>query len=740
MKAKGRIAVIIPAVRDAYAGNILQGIHETASQLGYDVLVFTSSSNRLPDYPPSRYILGAEKIYEIGINSNVDGIILAGSLFFKTPLLDNILEMIRKSGKPCVTLSYPNNLFENVQAEENHNIEEITDHLINVHNYRRIYCLTGIKGFTDADERLEYFLNSVRKNGLDESECLTFYGDFWTESAKELAEKIHSGQIPKPEAVVCANDIMAVTLCKSLKNYGFRIPEDIAVTGFDGSIEASLNSPSVTTVAYSEKIMGSKGVIRLFELINGYMPLTETGKAEIIYRTSCGCSNSSSEIDRNEYISRQLDFNRIFSEYYLASDFIIRLSDTSDINDFVQTVDSLSFLFPKWNQLAICVNENWMGDFENPEKNADNDYSDTMQLLMYRDRNSSSYTSRHFSISKLIPSFSDEPEPKFMVFLPLHYEEKALGYCVTEYEQGINFIMEERCKSWCDAVSNGLHILRDKLYTEYIKRKVEAFSTRDISTGLLSKKGLIQEAASFADTQNRFLMLVSWRKIDVSAIDSVADNYIIHIANAVQMSCDSSEICARINMNTFAFLTVLPYDEEPQKFTDNKQLRILRMLSSIRSQIKNLPIPDFESYFVKVGTETDFEKIIKEAESELDKKISSAKKEISDYSAALSGLRLEMRINPQFDWSMNRIAEEYGISKSYFMRLYKKQFGTTFNDDWINWKIEKAKNLLKSSNTPLKKIAFECGYDEISHFMRQFKDKTGMTAMQYRNTYNQKNK
>jgi len=89
---------------------------------------------------------------------------------------------------------------------------------------------------------------------------------------------------------------------------------------------------------------------------------------------------------------------------------------------------------------------------------------------------------------------------------------------------------------------------------------------------------------------------------------------------------------------------------------------------------------------------------------------------------------------------MERVAEEYGISKSYFMRLYKKQFGTTFNDDWINWKIEKAKNLLKTSNTPLKKIAFECGYDEISHFMRQFKDKTGMTAMQYRNTYNQKNK
>jgi len=48
MKAKGRIAVIIPAVRDAYAGNILQRIHETASQLGDDVLIFTNSSNRQP--------------------------------------------------------------------------------------------------------------------------------------------------------------------------------------------------------------------------------------------------------------------------------------------------------------------------------------------------------------------------------------------------------------------------------------------------------------------------------------------------------------------------------------------------------------------------------------------------------------------------------------------------------------------------------------------------------------------
>lgn len=66
------------------------------------------------------------------------------------------------------------------------------------------------------------------------------------------------------------------------------------------------------------------------------------------------------------------------------------------------------------------------------------------------------------------------------------------------------------------------------------------------------------------------------------------------------------------------------------------------------------------------------------------------------------------------------------------MKLYKAQFGITFTDDLINVRLDKARKLLKSTNMRLAEIADNCGYNNIYHFMRQFKKRFGMTAIQYR--------
>ena len=94
---------------------------------------------------------------------------------------------------------------------------------------------------------------------------------------------------------------------------------------------------------------------------------------------------------------------------------------------------------------------------------------------------------------------------------------------------------------------------------------------------------------------------------------------------------------------------------------------------------------------------------------------------------------------PQLDWNVDDIAKESGISKSYFQRLYRETFNTSCMDDIINARIERAKRLLENTERQIGDIAIECGYASGSHFMRQFRQKTGLTASEYRKTAQKNN-
>ena len=94
-------------------------------------------------------------------------------------------------------------------------IQEITEHLIRVHGFRRIFCLTGQQGNREAEERLAGWRYAMEQAGLDTTQYR--YGDFWLDVPRTLAGDIAAGRIPMPEAVVCGNDFMAIALCKELR-------------------------------------------------------------------------------------------------------------------------------------------------------------------------------------------------------------------------------------------------------------------------------------------------------------------------------------------------------------------------------------------------------------------------------------------------------------------------------------------------------------------------------------------
>ncbi|MBR6242634.1 MAG: substrate-binding domain-containing protein, partial [Ruminococcus sp.] len=281
-----RIGVIIPAVTDDLQSELLDGIFRTASAAGYDVIVLTTATNGLEFHIQNDIMTGEESIYHLLERAVLDGVLLVSQFFVKEIVRRMIPEIIRKAGLPCIDLGGEELGFETVRIPQDDAVYELTSHLINKHNSRRFIFLAGHEGNPDSEQRMQGFLRAVNENGCRYE---IFYGDFWKLRAAELAEELLQHKREMPDAVVCASDIMAVTLCDTLQKGGISVPDDVLVTGFDGHIFALSSFPTLTTIGSSMFELGKRGTERLIRLTGGEVFSDPSSDIHIIYGASCGC-------------------------------------------------------------------------------------------------------------------------------------------------------------------------------------------------------------------------------------------------------------------------------------------------------------------------------------------------------------------------------------------------------------------------------------------------------------------
>lgn len=107
----------------------------------------------------------------------------------------------------------------------------------------------------------------------------------------------------------------------------------------------------------------------------------------------------------------------------------------------------------------------------------------------------------------------------------------------------------------------------------------------------------------------------------------------------------------------------------------------------------------------------------------------------SRYFTVLNEIRTQIINAPFQACSAAKLAAKADISVSHFLHLYREFFGTTYKKDMIASRIRLACYYLRTSDMSVDSLALFCGYESGTHFMRQFKQATGMTPSQYRNLH-----
>jgi len=268
------LGVLLPDLYGEFFSELIHGIDVTARREGYHILVSRSWEGRTEIEEAMRAMKG-----------RVDGLLLM-SPDVDAESLGNIPQ-----GLPVVLLCTPAGgaTVDSIMIDNFRGAREMVRHLISL-GHRRIAIIKGAAGNYDAAERLRGYRAALRDAGIDLDRALERDGDF-TEAGGYAAAAELLSMTPRPAAIFAANDSMAIGALSALRESGVRVPDEIAVGGFDDIPLARYMDPPLSSVRVAIADIGALGVEALLDSImhkNGRGPQKKRVSTELVVRRSTG--------------------------------------------------------------------------------------------------------------------------------------------------------------------------------------------------------------------------------------------------------------------------------------------------------------------------------------------------------------------------------------------------------------------------------------------------------------------
>ena len=193
---------------------------------------------------------------------------------------------------PVVTLAgTPTRTSVNVAGDNAAGMRELISHLIDVHGARTIAFLSGHADSPDSVMRAKVVQETAAERGVTALTGPAWHGEYSANGGARVIRQLLNRGDKLPDAIACANDQSALGAVYELRERGYRVPEDVLITGFDDIPLAQHLNPPLTTVRQPVQQMGAMAFDALYSMIDGHKPEQRqlTLPVELILRASCGC-------------------------------------------------------------------------------------------------------------------------------------------------------------------------------------------------------------------------------------------------------------------------------------------------------------------------------------------------------------------------------------------------------------------------------------------------------------------
>lgn len=491
---KKKIAVFAGGWGGEYLQDILVGIKNADADIEADVFTFVNFSTRSTNPMDNQADVNFFKLPSL---PDFDGIILLANSFNCQEELVYLSSEIKEFQIPAISIEYELEGLPKIVTDNYSGMYEMAMHLLKEHHVKDIVYIGGPKSHPESQTRLRALQDAAYSEKVSISNDNIIYGDW---SKLEIPGLIN-GYLNKhimPEVFVCANDIMAIATCDHLRSLGYKVPDDILVTGYDCIGQAQHYYPSITSVTHSWIEMGELAIKGICDLVDGkHIERSTTLNTKLIVGGTCGCKHSPTDSFGNN-ASAKMRPNSIMDPIQTDSHFRHFYSAVRKVSSREDLHYAMSHLFQnghdiEGNEFQLLLDPEFFNIVDNNTNLRINGHCDTYDCIC--DLKDGKKLDLH-TISKNDAIFKDATEHDnncYYVFIPIHAENVTYGFGKLNgqlYASG-----ENQYYSWSGHMMQALEVARNSITIHDLYNKVQLLSITDPLTGAYNRAGC--EAISY---------------------------------------------------------------------------------------------------------------------------------------------------------------------------------------------------------------------------------------------------
>lgn len=570
---KKLIGIFATEISSRVQSNLYKKLNKKAAECGYHLVLFSGTYDFVL---PNKTTQLTTNMFKLAEKMELAAMFIHAQSIGDEDMVQELIDMGKRKGIPVFVYDCEDMGITSSDGVITININykrgfaESVKHVIECHDCKKIFMLAGIKGNSFSEDRIDMYRAEMDAHGIPYVEEQIGYGDFWETPALKALEKFMDSDLPVPDAICCANDAMAITATKFLAERGYRVPQDIIVTGFDGIEDGKYNLPTISTCNPDFSSVANF----IVDVVEGRNKSREyLIPFEFEAKESCGCIDHNDLEDRRE-IANLLNNSRIASmmEHMLAT-MQVELIDSDELADTAGYMDGALNLFDHYSSV-FCLRS----DME-----VLTDYTEEMgKMRVHLNKGflpDDKYGS--FDAEEVLPCFDkvvENAKPgEVFCFRLIHCADKMYGYVGTKtshYTSNEMKLMGQFVEKFTYVIESILRNMRLKQATQKLSEMYDRMSEiyiRDTMTGLYNRHGYYQQMSEYLtreDISKGYIQIIS---VDMDGMKNINDNFghmegdnaIKAVATAISECFAQPCISARFGGDEFMLALFTEEDQEP---------------------------------------------------------------------------------------------------------------------------------------------------------------------------------
>ena len=559
---KRLIALCTSRIYDSQVFGFIKKLNEGLQEHNCALLVFTINSDIYweEDVNPAETY-----VFDIMPYDELDCIVIMDEKIKSHKVSRRIIDSAKKENVPVIVVDGYYEGVWHVNFDYEDGFEAITRHIIEDHKVKHPHMMAGLPGNEFSNRRIEIFKKVIAENGIafDEDTMLS-YGHFWADPTRAAMEEILKRDT-LPDAVICANDIMAINVSDMLIEAGIKVPEDVIVSGFDGIDEIFFAEPKIATASCDTMHLAEAVRETALKLVN-HEPVSDIYiSPKLIPNESCGCkecgadnliliSNFNNGFYRHQDDTRILynisskmetsktvwDMAASIHNHKTKNSLTVVDKNIFDVNDNVFTADPSEYTVPNFHMIndADYAEEHRFERIPLPDEIF---YDETVN-------NKKSVLAGNYRNRILELTESGYP----LIFNALDYMNRPFGfncyyfreYVITDYS---------RAAIVTNAISMGIGGFVNIQYQKKLMARMDEMYRHDALTGLFNRIGFIRDYEVVSSLSKYRDKPVTLLMSDLDGLKYINDNFghadgdksITAVADALKKACPEDALCAR---------------------------------------------------------------------------------------------------------------------------------------------------------------------------------------------------